>query len=87
MQNVLIDNWVGWTGPMGGYFAVRPGTFFAVFLVLVIWSLIWKGMALWKAARLGERGWFVALLIINTLGILEILYLYVFSKSEEPVAK
>ena len=50
------------------------------FLPLVIWSLVWKGMALWRAARRVEKGWFVALLIVNTIGILEILYLYVFSK-------
>ena len=64
----------------GRFFAVRPATFLLIFLVLAIWSLIWKGMALWKAARLGEQGWFIALLVINTLGILEILYLYVFSR-------
>lgn len=51
----------------------------------VVWSLVWKGLALWKAARRGENVWFVALLVINTLGILEILYLYVFSKKSKPV--
>ena len=48
-------------------------------LLLVIWELVWKGLALWRAARNGHNGWFVALLIINTLGRLPILYLYVFS--------
>ena len=43
----------------------------------VIWTLTWKGIALWKAARLGHVGWFVALLLIHTLGVLEILYLFV----------
>ena len=47
---------------------------------LVIWSLIWKGWALWKAARAGSKPWFVVLLVINTVGILEILYIFVFSK-------
>jgi hypothetical protein len=51
-----------------------------VLIALAIWSLVWKGRALWKAARLGHLGWFVALLIINTAGILDILYIYVFSK-------
>lgn len=50
------------------------------FLIVVAWSLAWKGMALWKAAREGDKGWFVVLLLVNTVGILEILYLYVFSK-------
>lgn len=56
-------------------------------LLLVIWSLAWKGMALWKASREGSRPWFVALLLINTAGILEILYLYVFSKKDSPVGE
>lgn len=52
-------------------------------LVAAAWSLVWKGLALWKAARVGEKHWFVALLVINTLGILEILYIYVFSKKSD----
>ncbi|MBI2676931.1 MAG: hypothetical protein HYX21_03250 [Candidatus Yanofskybacteria bacterium] len=51
----------------------------------IVWSLVWKGLALWKAARRGENVWFVALLVINTFGILEILYLYVFTKKFSPV--
>ena len=43
------------------------------------WVFVWKGFALWKAARQGAKWWFIALLVINTLGILEILYIYVFS--------
>lgn len=48
--------------------------------VLLAWVLYWKGMALWKAAREQHKIWFVVLLLVNTLGILEILYIYVFSK-------
>jgi len=51
-----------------------------VFIFFVAWSLIWKGKALWKAAQRGEKAWFVAILVINSAGILEILYLYFFSK-------
>lgn len=47
-----------------------------VLVVLIIWSLIWKGLALWKAARLGSKPWFVVLLIVNTLGLLEIIYFF-----------
>lgn len=50
-----------------------------VVLLLAIWELIWKGMGLWKAAERRQTAWFVAMLIFNTLGILPILYLYVFS--------
>ncbi|NLY75513.1 MAG: hypothetical protein GX075_09445 [Firmicutes bacterium] len=46
-----------------------------VFLPLIIWSGLWKGLALWRAARLKQVGWYIALIIINTLGVLEIIYL------------
>ncbi len=48
--------------------------------VVVVWSLIWKGIALWKAARLSHKKWFILLLIVNTVGILEILYIYFVAK-------
>jgi methionyl-tRNA synthetase len=46
---------------------------------VIIWSLVWKGVALWKAARNGHTAWFVALLILNTVGLLEIIYIVFFS--------
>lgn len=57
----------------------------ALFIVLMIWSLVWKGLALWKSAQLGKKWWFVALLLINTLGVLEILYIFVFSKIKKEI--
>ncbi len=51
-----------------------------VFGMIIIWSLVWKGLALWRAARLKQVGWYIALLIINTLGIFEIIYLIVTRK-------
>lgn len=42
---------------------------------LLIWIIVWKGLALWHAAKRGEKIWFIALFIVNTLGILEIIYL------------
>ncbi|MBI2063919.1 MAG: hypothetical protein HYT65_02915 [Candidatus Yanofskybacteria bacterium] len=61
------------------------GGLFVVFILLLAWSLVWKGLALWKAARHGSAGWFVALLVVNTLGILDMLYIYVFSKKHKKV--
>ncbi|MFA5925389.1 MAG: DUF5652 family protein [Parcubacteria group bacterium] len=49
---------------------------------IVVWSLIWKGIALWKAARNQSIVWYLALLVINTLGILEIIYIFIFSKDK-----
>ena len=50
------------------------------FILIVVWTLYWKYKALWHAAKHDRKWWFLALLVINTVGILEILYLYVFSK-------
>ena len=47
--------------------------------LLFIWSFVWKGIALWKSAGLRQKWWFVALLVINTLGILEIFYIFVIA--------
>ena len=54
-----------------------------LFLLLIIWSLVLKGLSLWKAARAGSKPWFIALLVVNTLGILELLYIFVFSKKNK----
>ncbi|MES3004974.1 MAG: DUF5652 family protein [Patescibacteria group bacterium] len=32
-------------------------------------------MALWKAAQLSHKNWFIIILLINTLGILDIIYI------------
>jgi len=52
-----------------------------IILLVVLWSIPWKGVALWRSARRGHLGWFIALLILNTLAILDILYIFIFSKS------
>jgi hypothetical protein len=48
--------------------------------VIFIWSAVWKLLALWKSARKNHLVWFIVLAIVNTVGILEILYIYVFSE-------
>ncbi len=70
-----------WAPLSFGWFAGAGGL---ILLLLIIWSLIWKGLALWKSAREGSKVWFVVFLIVNTIGILEILYLYIFSKKHPP---
>lgn len=52
----------------------------SLFLVFMVWALFWKGLALWHSARRAQPWWFVALLLINTLGILEIIYLFGIAK-------
>jgi methionyl-tRNA synthetase len=49
-------------------------------LLAILWTIPWKGVALWKAVKNNHKWWFIALLVINTLGVLEIFYIFVFSK-------
>ncbi len=52
----------------------------AIFVLLIaIWSIAWKGFALWIAAKEDKKWWFIPLLIFNTAGILEIIYIFGFS--------
>jgi hypothetical protein len=51
-----------------------------IFLPFIAWTLFWKGWALWVASRRGQKVWFVALLVLNTLGLLEIAYLVITLK-------
>lgn len=60
-----------------------PSWFPAVIITLAVWSLPWKAVALWKAARNNHLAWYIVLLVLNTIGILEIFYIFVWSKSSE----
>ncbi len=54
-----------------------------VFALATLWTLPWKGVALWKASKNGHKGWFIAILVLNTLAILDIIYILFFSKPKE----
>lgn len=43
--------------------------------VVVVWDLAWRAVALWRAARNDQHWWFGFLLVINSAGILPIIYL------------
>lgn len=49
---------------------------------IVIWTLFWKGLALWTSARNNHKAWFIVLLVLNTAGILEIIYYFFFRKQD-----
>jgi len=60
--------------------AEELGISVSLVIVMLIWSAVWKIVALWKSARNKHIVWFIVLILINTVGILEILYIFVFSK-------
>jgi len=70
----------GWDMSLAG---INP----ALFALLLIWSLVWKGLALWEAAKREDKAWFVILYVVNTLGILEIIYLFAVVKIQRAQRK
>lgn len=64
------------------YFNSIPQVPPVMFYVVFLWSLLWKGLALWRAAKNDQRNWFIVILVVNTVGILEIAYLFFFAKNK-----
>ncbi len=72
-----MSNFSSWSGLVGipWIHATIP-----LLPIILLWELVWKGLALWHSGRRGQPWWFVILLVINTVGILEIIYLFVVIK-------
>ena len=49
-------------------------------LILMIWTFVWKVYAVWISVKHDHKKWFLALLILNTVGILEIFYIFKIAK-------
>jgi hypothetical protein len=64
---------------------MKSSGFLALIAIVALWEIIWKGIGLWKAARNGQKYWFIAILIINSAGILPILYIFVFQKGKKGI--
>ncbi|MGV8963277.1 MAG: DUF5652 family protein [Candidatus Saccharimonadaceae bacterium] len=54
-----------------------------VLIILIIWETVWKLIALWKAGRNNDLAWFICIALINTLGILPIIY--ILMHREKPI--
>jgi hypothetical protein len=54
---------------------------YVLFLILV-WTLPWKGVALWKSAKNGHKKWFIVMLVLNTVALLEIVYIFYFANKK-----
>ena len=60
----------------------QPGWMILALFVVSAWMIVWKGLGLWYAAKNKQKGWFIVLLIFNTLGLLPIIYLLWFKPKE-----
>jgi len=52
-----------------------------VIIILAIWDAVWKLIAMWKAGRNNHLAWFICIALINTLGILPIIYILMHRKN------
>jgi len=50
------------------------------YIPFLVWSIFWKGLALWKSASKKQLIWFIILLTINTSGLLEIIYIFYLNR-------
>jgi hypothetical protein len=55
----------------------------ALIFFLIFWEMIWKLIALWKSARNDHKAWFIVIGIINSVGIIPIIYLLINKKKKE----
>jgi len=77
----FVDSYIAF-GMFDSFLNLNAGMGISSSLILLIflWVLPWKGVALWKSAKNGHKKWFIALFLLNTLAILEIIYIFYFSK-------
>ena len=69
-------------------FYQQPATFLMMLILLSVWELVWKGFGLWHSAQSKQKGWYIAILLLNTAGLLPIIYLLWFKpkhKRETPL--
>ena len=67
-------------GEAAAPFGISP----EIFLLIALWSLLWKAASLWVSARSNDKWWFIVLLIFSTLGILDSIYLFWIKKGKWP---
>ena len=82
---MMNNYWTGYgTSLVPGILA---GWLSILLIPISLWSLFWMGWALWRAAKNDSKIWFVILLLVHTLGIIDIIYIFLISKKTAKKAK
>lgn len=55
--------------------------------IFTIWSVMWKCYSVWTAVKHGHKKWFIALLLLNTIGILDMIYIFKVVKRDVKTVK
>lgn len=71
----MRGNWEVMEAAVGGWWTVL--------MLIIVADVILRGMGMWRAARKGQQGWFVAMLVINSVGILPVVYMLFFEKKRK----
>ena len=51
-------------------------------LLIVVWTVVWKCYSIWIAAKNEDKKWFIALVVFNTFGILDMIYIFAIAKKK-----
>ena len=51
-------------------------------IITIFWVLPWKGLSLWIKKKKRHKLWFIILLVLNTFGIIEIIYIFCVAKKK-----
>lgn len=52
--------------------------FIPLIIICVLWDVVWKLIAMWKAARNTDLAWFICIALLNTMGLIPIIYILLF---------
>lgn len=54
-----------------------------ILILAIVWEAVWKIIAMWKSARNNHLEWFICIAVLNTLGILPIIYLFLHRQKKQ----
>lgn len=69
---------------LSSFFNNLPGWAIFLLVTFAVFDSVMKIIALWKSARNNHLVWFIFLAIVNSLGILPIIYLLIHGKKVKP---
>jgi hypothetical protein len=64
-----------------------PHWIIELLVAVALWDILWKGFALWRAARNNQHAWFVLLFLLETAGLLPIIYLLLYPVKDKVESK
>ena len=76
MYDVKVQNIGNWI--LANQWALMP---------IFVWDVTWRLLAMWRAVKENQKIWFVLFMIVNSVGLLPIIYLVFVAKEKFWVKK